>query len=265
MSEQPVNSSSNDELESRLHNAARSFPYPPTPDIAAAVSQQMRQPARRTLRPRRLALAAAIILAILFALLSVPQVRAAVADILRIGAIIIHLTEPSPTPTTVGPTTTAQVTIIPLSILDLAGETTLEAARKKVNYSLRLPTYPPDLGLPDHVYLQQIDGPFVVMAWVDRQNPRKVKLSLHILGPYTNGYGEKGNPKLIAHTRVHGNEAAWLEGPHLLQYYVEHRVEIDLRRLVTGNVLVWEENGLTYRLETDLSMEEAVKIAESLQ
>jgi hypothetical protein len=38
----------------------------------------------------------------------------------------------------------------------------------------------------------------------------------------------------------------------------------DQRRLVSGHVLIWEEDGLTYRLETDLSMEEAVAIAESL-
>jgi len=36
-------------------------------------------------------------------------------------------------------------------------------------------------------------------------------------------------------------------------------------RLVNGHVLIWENGEVTYRLETDLSMEEAVKIAESLE
>jgi hypothetical protein len=40
---------------------------------------------------------------------------------------------------------------------------------------------------------------------------------------------------------------------------------MDMRRLVEGNVLVWEQDGLTYRLETKLSLSEAVKIAESLK
>jgi hypothetical protein len=30
-------------------------------------------------------------------------------------------------------------------------------------------------------------------------------------------------------------------------------------------VLIWEENQITYRLETDLPLEEAVRIAESLE
>jgi len=34
--------------------------------------------------------------------------------------------------------------------------------------------------------------------------------------------------------------------------------------LVEGNVLLWTEGEITYRLETDQRMEEAVRIAESL-
>jgi hypothetical protein len=268
MSEQPVNNNANDELESRLQEAARSFTYPPTPDIAGAVRQQISQPMRPVRRTRRLALAAAILLAVLLTLLAVPQVRAVVAEFLRVGAIIIRLTEPSPTSTgtlTSGSSLTAAPTILPRSILDLAGETTLENARKKANFNLRLPTYPPDLGLPDHVYMQDMGGPLVVLVWVDPQNPAKVRLSLHILGPLTDGFGQKGNPTLIEHTKVKGIDAVWLDGPHMLEYYVGHRIQYDLRRLVTGHVLLWEQDTLTYRLETDLTMEEAVKIAESIQ
>ena len=35
--------------------------------------------------------------------------------------------------------------------------------------------------------------------------------------------------------------------------------------LVEGHALVWEEGDITYRLETSLSLDEAVKIAESLR
>jgi hypothetical protein len=40
---------------------------------------------------------------------------------------------------------------------------------------------------------------------------------------------------------------------------------MDLRRLIDGRVLIWEQGSITYRLETDLEMDEAVKIAESLK
>jgi hypothetical protein len=35
--------------------------------------------------------------------------------------------------------------------------------------------------------------------------------------------------------------------------------------MIDGHVLIWKEGGLTYRLETDLTLEEALKIAQSLQ
>jgi hypothetical protein len=41
--------------------------------------------------------------------------------------------------------------------------------------------------------------------------------------------------------------------------------EIDLRRMIEGHVLIWADGPITYRLETDLSLDEAVKIAESLK
>jgi hypothetical protein len=40
---------------------------------------------------------------------------------------------------------------------------------------------------------------------------------------------------------------------------------MDFIRLIEGNVLIWTEGDLTYRIETDLSLEEAIRIAESLQ
>jgi len=37
------------------------------------------------------------------------------------------------------------------------------------------------------------------------------------------------------------------------------------RRLVMGHVLVWAEGQITYRMKTNRPLEEAVRIAESLQ
>ena len=41
--------------------------------------------------------------------------------------------------------------------------------------------------------------------------------------------------------------------------------DIQFVRLIDGNVLIWEENKITHRLETDLALDEAIRIAESLQ
>ncbi len=66
-------------------------------------------------------------------------------------------------------------------------------------------------------------------------------------------------------TSVKGQPALWTQGPYLLQFERDGQVIVDTRRLVTGHVLIWVEKGITYRLETDLSLEEAVRIAESLK
>lgn len=42
-------------------------------------------------------------------------------------------------------------------------------------------------------------------------------------------------------------------------------IDLKSRGLIEGNVLVWEQDGITYRLESALPLEEAVRVAESLR
>jgi hypothetical protein len=80
------------------------------------------------------------------------------------------------------------------------------------------------------------------------------------LGP--NAFAEKVQPRKVQDARVHGQPAVWAIGEYML---LSRNGDVSLRRLVTGNVLIWREGEITYRLETDLPLTEAVKIAESLQ
>lgn len=264
MSDQP-----NEQWEARLQGAAREFRYPPTPDIAVAVRRRLTSAAQPTRFRPRLAWAAIVAALILLAgLMAVPQVRAAVIEFLRIGAIRIFLVEPTPTPTVPAvaptstlPTATPRPSPTPLSsVLDLAGETNLADARAKAGFLIRLPTYPTDLGPPDRVFLQSLGGPVVVLVWLDPNRPDRVRLSLHELGPGT--FGEKVQPQVIQETTVHGERALWTEGPYMIQL---KNGDYDVRRLVMGHVLIWTVGEVTLRLETDLSLEEAVRIAESLR
>jgi hypothetical protein len=264
----------NEQWEARLQQLARRFPYPPTPDITGAVRAQLAEESRLKpeLPPRRLAWAALLVLLILAGLLAVPQVRAALVEYLQIGAVRIFLIEPTLTPTpTAGTsleekpvTTTPHPTPTPLaSLLDLAGETTLAEAAKQAGFPIRLPAYPSDLGPPDRVFLQQIGGPVVVLVWLNPAQPEQVRLSLQQLGPGT--FAEKGNPGVVQETKVNGQQALWAEGPYVLQFRRGNQVDYDFRRLVEGRVLIWAEGDITYRLESDLSLEEAVRVAESLR
>jgi hypothetical protein len=105
-----------------------------------------------------------------------------------------------------------------------------------------------------------LGGPVVVLVWLDPNRPDRVRLSLHELGPGT--FGEKVQPQVIQETTVHGERALWTEGPYMIQL---KNGDYDVRRLVMGHVLIWTVGEVTLRLETDLSLEEAVRIAESLR
>ena len=160
------------------------------------------------------------------------------------------------------PTPTPRPTPVDLvSILDLAGQTTLEEARAKVPFPIRLPTYPAGLGPPDRVILQNHDGSVLILVWTQPGNPDKARLSLHAIEPGSWTI-EKVKPVFIQETTVNGQAAVWAVGPYFVNLL---NGDLDIRRLIDGNVLIWTEDGITYRLETDLPLAEAVRIAESLQ
>jgi hypothetical protein len=248
-------------FEKRLESAAHSFGYPQTPDLVQGMKQRwVGQPVRR---PARLAITwgIVILLFVLVGLFAVPTVRARVVDWIRLGAIRINLVEPTPAPTASVVLTAHPTEVLIPSLLNLAGETTLEDAKTKVGFDLRLPAYPSGLGQPDHVFLQDLGGPAVILVWVDKSHPNQVSLSLFELAPGTSGF-EKSPPTLIQETKVNGVRALWTEGPHFLAL---KNGDMDLRQLVEGNTLIWVESGVTYRLETRQDLPEAIRIAESLK
>jgi hypothetical protein len=256
------------QLETQLIRAAGQFPYPATPDLAGRI-RSMAQPAPTGRIRSRLAWAALGLVIVASALLAVPPVRAAVLEVLRFGAVRIFLVEPTPAPTlpppaastAARPTATPRPTPTPLaSVLDLAGQTTLAQAQAQVDFPIRLPAYPPDLGPPDQLFLQDFDGPLLVLVWLAPGRPDRVRLSLHLLGPGT--FAGKDAPTVIEETVVNGKPALWLEGEHLLAL---RNGNFSPRRLVEGHVLLWVEDDITYRLETDLTLEEAVRVAESVR
>ena len=87
-------------------------------------------------------------------------------------------------------------------------------------------------------------------------------MSLHFL-PAGSWAIKKIDPIQIQETTVNGQRAIWAIGPYPI-LYSNGDVDYDMR-LIDGHVLIWAEGNVTYRLETDLSLEEAIKIAESLE
>ena len=150
--------------------------------------------------------------------------------------------------------------LIPL-LEELSGEMTLAEAQQAVEYPILLPTYPADLGKPDRVFVQDADGAMTILVWIDPQQSDEVRMSLHLIPPGSWAVKKMG-PAALEETRVNGHRAIWAVGPYLLRL---QNGDMEVSRMVEGHVLIWEAAGVTYRLEMDVSMEEAVKIAESLE
>jgi len=234
--------------------------YPPTPPIAVSVRGQLAQRrtpvAQQRLRviARSVALAAAIFIALM---LISPDVREAVARFFGLETVRIERV-----PTLPAPTPSIQLTIQPSSppTLEPAGLTTLDDARAQARFNVRLPGYPPDLGQPERVYFQTFGG--------DAQQVILV-YSEFVLYEAEDVIYQKSidSGTMITETRVNGHEALWLSGArHLIQVYdASGKLEIDFARLIEGNVLAWEADGITYRIETKQSLEEALRIAQSMK
>jgi hypothetical protein len=100
-----------------------------------------------------------------------------------------------------------------------------------------------------------------ILIWIDPQEPDQVRMSLHIIPPGSWAV-EKMDPARIDETTVHGQRAIWAVGPYPIRY---SNGNIDFVRMVSGHVLIWTDGDITYRLETEATLEEAVQIAESLE
>ncbi len=266
-----------DSWETRLRDIAAEVDYPATPDIASVVRQRLAKEKQQvTIRPwyaSRLAwVAAAVLLALAF-LITVPQARAAIFEFFQIGSIRIFPTDPTATPIGEESAEVEGATAVPndpevtgFSIANLSGETTLEALEAELGDALLLPEYPGGMGSPDLVFLQNQVGSLGILAWLEADSTEQAWAILYILTLNQGAFGGKFQVESLESLQVNGQPAYWVEGVHLLSFHDENgRVEPQLTRLIEGNTLIWTVGEVTYRLETVLSMEEAVRMAESMR
>jgi len=270
------------DFENQLHAIAKTMNYPRTPDIAGFVSSRLRHfdrlSAAPVTKPRLLSRTWAWSLTIVFVLLSslllIPPARAAIIEFIQIGIVRIFprpIEPPIEMPQTATPHSFAPVTATPylesstllIDLSRLAGERTLSQAQTLVAsyYPILLPTYPPDLGEPDHVFVQDADGSITILVWLDPRDPEKVLMSLHFI-PEGSWAIHKSEPVTIQETFVNGQGAVWAVGPYPLRL---SNGDLEFMRLIEGHVLIWAVEDVTYRLETALPFVEALKVAESLQ
>lgn len=260
-------------FEKQLSSLAKGLDYPRTPDIARSVMKRLRPSTPSRFISRRFAWTLTVILILFSSLMLIPPARAALLEFIQIGIVRIFRAEPTPVvpPQQEFPATMIPVTATPvptstseplIPVLErLAGERSLEEAQQIVDYPILLPSYPPDLGPPDRIFVQDADGNMTILIWVDPDQLRQVLMSLHIIPPGSWAV-DKMDPALVEETTVNGERAVWAVGPYPVRF---SNGNLDFVRLIDGHVLIWTDGDVTYRLETELDLEEAIKVAESLE
>lgn len=236
-------------FEKQVQQWAAAFEYPPTPDVAGKVQRTLANPAPRQARPaRRLAWALALLL-LAASLLAVPAVRAALVQILRAGGITIFVGEEAAVDG-VPPLLSEQLPAFTQPI------TLDEAVARFPNLAL-----PAELPPPDDVLLHEepVWDTAVIFLWRDEADPQQISLSLYQI--QVAQYAYKGS-EMLEMTTVNGQQAFWLVGPH---YFRLRDSSAEEWLFVEGSVLIWWDGEVTYRLEGAESLEDALRIAESLQ
>ena len=285
-------------LERALRAVGTEIAYPPTPDLAATIRQRIAaQPARS--RPwwsspiaRRLTVALALLLIIAVILGAIPPVRKGIAR--RLGLSNVEIVNVTAVPTTVPraptalPTTNLPVTATPgaaaptatssltsnLSGAALGTATTLAEAQSRAPFAVQTPSLP-EYRVPDAVYRQEPPpGGRVSLVYASRPDlPAIPGTTIGLLlqefkGGIQAGLFQKGVPSgsRVEPVTINGVAGYWIEGG--LRYFgytdASGVMQFEESR-IAGNTLLWERDGIVYRLESSLPKNAAVQIAESVR
>lgn len=265
------------DLERALADLGANLAYPPTPDLAATVRARLAtEPApRRPFRliawprtapaPRRALLAAAMVLLFVTAALLavIPDARSTVAEWFGLDGVRIVVVDETPTPAA-----------SPVGTNLLLGErVTLAEARARVAFDLVL-LDPSTVGEPDEVYVREVaSGMMVSLLYRPRPGlPEAAETGVGALlmqfagGERTEVLAKKVASDTVPLTvRVDGAPGFWIYGSSALVIDPDPSIGFAVEPgRPSANVLFWQRDGVTYRLETDLLRADAIRLAETV-
>ena len=241
------------ELERALVSLGRELAVPDAPDLAPRVLAALERPTARAPR-MRLALALGVVFAAaLLAALAIPDARSALLRFFHIGGVQIELVDELPE---VSP----ELPELDLEIA-LGERVPLAEARRRTSYDLV------ELDeKPDRVYLGPRDT-----VWFLYGDPDAVRLlvaqtpKLEIDEPFILKKLASAGVQ-VEEVSVRGQPAYFLSGePHEVIFLDELGIPVQETMRLARNVLVWEEDARTFRIEGDFSRDEALAIADSLR
>lgn len=239
-----------DPLVSRLRDLGEHVDWA-TGDVSEVVTRRLTRAPSRTNR-RWQAVAIAVLTVIVGTAL--PAGRAVVADLLGVVGIEVEWADRLP----------------PASgSLDLGRVVSLQEAQESLDFTLALPTADPP-GPPDQVFLDE--GRLATVWSASSDLPEVVDTGIGLLHIQFRATLDQAvltkqvlQEAAIREVPVRGRFGIWIEdGPHAVTHLdLDGRERSETTRLA-GNVLMWEEDGVTHRLESGLSLDRALAIAESL-
>jgi hypothetical protein len=249
-------------LERELIDLGRHLAWPAPPDLASSIGSVLRTTPVTVLprrRSRRVAVLAAAVLVVAGLLAVSPGLRAALLDLFRLpGARIEVEPIPSPVPMASG------------DLTDLAPgrRVTLPAARSAAAFPVEVPAA---LGPPDEVVIAGSgDAAIVTMAWNAR--PGLAAADETGYGALLTQFRARARDDLVKKVSqegrvvpvvVDGQQGYWVEGPHAVLLERGRMVFEDRPRLSTSSLL-WTRGEVLIRLEADVRLAEALRLAESL-
>ncbi|MEX1157685.1 MAG: hypothetical protein WEC79_02000 [Thermomicrobiales bacterium] len=258
-----------DDIELVLRDLGRQLDWPAEPDLLPGVRERLASAPRRgpfvsRLRPStkavRLGWATAALVVIVALVLSVSDsTRSTVADRLGLPGVSI-----SADPT---------ATLSPGGELSIGEIATLDDAALRSGDGLILP---PEavLGAPDAIYVLDQDGTVQVSyVYLPRPNLPEVGgtgvglLISQFDGSTNSSFIQKqlGPETTIELVEVGQQSGFWLTGgPHLFVYERPDGAIREETIRLAANVLLWEQDGKTLRIETTLDRNAAIRIAEAM-
>jgi len=202
-------------------------------------------------------------------------VLAAVAGAVAFGVPGIRLIfgdpggTPPPAVATLAPTPTGSAPPAGSS-LDLGERVDPETAAERAGFPVRLPA-DPALGAPDAVYVSGRDEVALVWAPTDELPPTIESDIGLLLMQFRGSVSPEPIGKIIGSgTTVEPVRIAdggyWIDGdPHTYFYVSPDGDLVEENRRWVGDALIWQDGEMTYRIETSLGKDAAIRIAESLQ
>lgn len=226
-----------DDLLDDLAELGRSLPVPPATVMEDAVSARLAQPAPPERSPRTLLRVAAVALATLLALLLVPPVRAAISDWFGFGSVMVREGDGTGRAPTASPTPPGPAASLRRAASDVAF-TVLEL---------------PGLDPPRGAWVSS-DKRVLTIVWDDGTR-------LDQSSSYTYTFAKTSSS--FEPVSVDGGEALWFGDSHEVAVVDADGREVRETRRRAGSTLIWMVAGTTLRLEGELSLTQAVALAES--